>query len=44
MDVTNTDPSPHGSPFQPGRRQYVKFTFFKVAPEWRRLDPIARDQ
>ncbi len=24
---------------QPGRRQYVKFTFFKAQPEWRRLDP-----
>lgn len=23
---------------QPGRRQFVKFTFFKVAPEWRRLE------
>jgi len=29
---------------QPGRRQYVKFTFFKVAPEWRRLDLTTRDQ
>ncbi|MBA2276872.1 MAG: chlorite dismutase family protein [Chloroflexia bacterium] len=27
---------------QPGRRQYVKFTFFKVQPEWRRLDPSER--
>ena len=23
---------------RPGQRQLVKFTFFKVAPEWRRLD------
>ena len=23
---------------RPGQRQFVKFTFFKVAPEWRRLD------
>ena len=23
---------------EPGQRQFVKFTFFKVAPEWRRLD------
>jgi chlorite dismutase len=27
----------------PGKRQFVKFTFFKVAPEWRRLDAIDRD-
>ncbi|MCC7021595.1 MAG: chlorite dismutase family protein [Thermomicrobiales bacterium] len=36
----------HGSmEFQtrPGERQFVKFTFFKVAPEWRRLDVIDRD-
>ncbi|MFL5761054.1 MAG: chlorite dismutase family protein [Thermomicrobiales bacterium] len=29
---------------QPGRRQYVKFAFFKVAPEWRRLDVTTRDR
>ena len=29
---------------QPGKRQYVKFTFYRVAPEWRRLDPVARDR
>lgn len=33
-----------GMALQPGRRQYVKFTFFKVAPEWRRLDEIEREQ
>lgn len=33
-----------GMPLQPGRRQYVKFTFFKVAPEWRRLDPLRRER
>lgn len=36
----------HGSmEFQtrPGERQFVKFTFFKVATEWRRLDVIDRD-
>ena len=44
MDAINADTTPDGLPFQPGRRQYVKFTFFKVAPEWRRLDPIVRDQ
>jgi len=33
-----------GMALQPGRRQYVKFTFFKVAPDWRRLDAIERDQ
>jgi chlorite dismutase len=31
-------------PFQPGKRQFVRFTFFKVAPEWRRLDPATRDR
>ena len=29
---------------QPGRRQYVKFTFFKLLPEWRRLDDALRDR
>lgn len=29
---------------QPGRRQFVKFTFFKVMPEWRRLDEFERDR
>lgn len=29
---------------QQGRRQYVKFTFFKASPEWRRLDPVIRGQ
>ena len=29
---------------QPGRRQYVKFTFFKLMPEWRRVDPAERDR
>ena len=29
---------------QPGRRQFVKFTFFKIAPEWRRLEPLERDR
>ena len=33
-----------GMEVQPGRRQYVKFTFFKVAAEWRRLEPDARDR
>lgn len=28
----------------PGKRQIVKFTFFKAAPEWRRLDGAVRDQ
>jgi chlorite dismutase len=27
---------------QPGKRQLVKFTFFKVMPEWRRLDAGTR--
>jgi chlorite dismutase len=26
------------------RRQYVKFTFFKVAPEWRQREPTERDR
>ena len=29
---------------EPGRRQFVKFTFFKVAPEWRRLDAGERER
>jgi chlorite dismutase len=29
---------------QQGRRQYVKFTFFKATPEWRRLDNVTRDR
>ena len=33
-----------GLEFQPGRRQFVKFTFFKLMPEWRRLDHIQRDR
>ena len=32
---------PNGKPA--ARRQYVKFSFFKVAPEWRRLDVARRD-
>ncbi|MDP8907918.1 MAG: chlorite dismutase family protein, partial [Chloroflexota bacterium] len=28
---------------QPGRRQYVKFTFFKVDPAWRRQESSARE-
>jgi chlorite dismutase len=30
--------------FQPGKRQFVRFTFFKTAPEWRRLDARDRDR
>jgi chlorite dismutase len=30
--------------FQEGRRQFVKFTFFKVMPEWRRLDAMHRSR
>jgi chlorite dismutase len=29
---------------RPGMRQLVKFTFFKVAPEWRRLEELERDR
>lgn len=29
---------------RPGKRQYVKFTFFKIDPEWRRLDSMTRDR
>ena len=29
---------------QPGKRQYVKFNFFKLDPMWRRLDRATRDQ
>ena len=28
---------------QQGRRDFVKHTFFKVAPEWRRLSPSERE-
>lgn len=28
---------------RPGKRQFVKYTFFKVAPEWRRLDAVERN-
>ena len=35
---------PGGMPLQPGRRQFVKFTFFKVAPEWLRLEPGERER
>lgn len=33
-----------GLEFQPGRRQYVKFTFFHLDPAWRRLDAVERDR
>lgn len=33
---------PNGKPA--ARRQFVKFSFFKVAPEWRRLDAATRDR
>lgn len=38
--------SPDSVQFQavPGKRQLVKFTFFKVAPEWRRLETIERER
>ncbi len=39
-----TDKSPNGARKSGGRRQFVKFSFFKVAPEWRRLDPAERDR
>ncbi|MDQ3226290.1 MAG: chlorite dismutase family protein [Chloroflexota bacterium] len=29
---------------RPGERQIVKFTFFKIAPEWRRLDVTERER
>jgi chlorite dismutase len=29
---------------QSGKRQFVKFTFFKVLPEWRRLERVERDR
>jgi chlorite dismutase len=34
----------NGARKQAGRRQYVKFSFFKVAPEWRRLEPEERER
>jgi chlorite dismutase len=30
--------------YQEGRRQFVKFSFFQIATEWRRLDPMVQDQ
>ncbi len=33
-----------GMEMQPGRRQFVKFTFFKIAAEWRRLDEDRRER
>ena len=33
-----------GLEYQPGRRQFVRFTFFKLMPEWRRLDRIERER
>lgn len=33
-----------GMELRPGRRQYVKFTFFKAAAGWRRLDPEERER
>lgn len=33
---------PNGKPA--ARRQYVKFSFFKVAPEWRRLEAATRER
>ena len=29
---------------RPGVRQFVKFSFFKAVPEWRRLDGVERDR
>jgi len=36
--------SQNGMALQSGRRQYVKFTFFKVDAAWRRLDAFAREE
>ncbi len=33
-----------GLALRPGMRQYVKFTFFKVTPDWRRLDGDDRER
>jgi len=37
------DTNASGFQAQPGKRQIVKFTFFKVAPEWRRLEVRERE-
>ena len=37
-------PEPAHGETKPTRRQYVKFTFFKVDPAWRRLRPDEREQ
>ena len=34
----------YGLALQPGRRQYVKYTFFKVDPVWRRLERLERER
>ncbi|MEX1254674.1 MAG: chlorite dismutase family protein [Dehalococcoidia bacterium] len=39
-----SSPGPGDASAQPTRRQYVKFTFFKVDPSWRRLRPDEREQ
>ncbi len=39
-----TTESPSGMAPQPGKRQYVKFNFFKIDPAWRRLDREVRDR
>ncbi len=36
--------SENGMAHQSGRRQYVKFTFFKLDAAWRRLDAMAREE
>jgi chlorite dismutase len=33
-----------GMAHQPGRRQYVKYTFYRVEPAWRRQEPAARER
>ena len=38
-----TDRLSTGFETRPGERQFVKFTFFKAVPEWRRLDAEERD-
>ena len=38
-----TTESSSGMAPQPGKRQYVKFNFFKIDPTWRRLDREVRD-
>ncbi len=44
MSAEKIPSAPSSSETGKGQRQFVKFTFLKVAPEWRRLSIAERDQ